>query len=292
MPNSTSITPDSIPHRLIQHQHAVLGSTGNGKFYVSEYPIYQEIMRPQSTLRQQGQHLMRPSTPHRAELPYQRNLSADYMLPSFALGLAMVSIVLVRFGRVVAALIQSMLYSSTSDRIVDSSSTPLLRLTLLLEAMLTLFVGLLAANTIMRFAPMEIEHRTMLMVFGLSMLLFVVYRLYALMLQTAVGIVVQNRKMIDELRFSGMLPLRLAVVLTIPLCFIAYYGHNTIADVAYYTVLVILALSILYRWIRIALLFMRHGVPYLYFVLYLCALDIAPILVIVRLLISYGQGVT
>lgn len=288
----SSITPDSIPHNLLRYQFAPLQSDINGKVYVSEYTLYHDLINPQRVLRHEGQRTYEPTTAHLREQPLHRDTAPDYLLLPFAVGLVLVGMVLMRFGRWLSELMQGMLYGVMSRTMTDTSSMPIIRLTVLLEITLSLFVALLATHSAARFGMLPQSHTVELMCFALILGVFLAYRLYVALVQGGIGLVVYDRQVIAEARFSGMLPVRLSMVLLLPLAFLAYYGHRTVGNAAYVVELVIFTLVLLFRWLRIALLFLRHGVPLLYFVLYLCALDIAPMLVIIKLLVSHGQGIT
>ena len=288
----STIASDSIPHNLLRYQFAPLQSDINGKVYVSEYLLYHDLLNPQRVLRHGGERTHKPSSAHLSDRFLHRDTAPDYLLLPFVLGLVLVGLVLMRFGRWLSELLQGMLYGVMSRTLADTSSMPIMRLTVYLEITLSLFVALITTHTMTRFGMLPQSHTVELLCFATLLCIFLVYRLYIALLQGGIGLVVYDKQVIAEARFSGMLPVRLSMVLLLPLAFLAYYGHHTLSNIAYFIEILLFMLVLLFRWVRIALLFLRHGVPFLYFVLYLCALDIAPMLVIIKLLLSHGQGIT
>lgn len=286
----TSIS-DSLPHRLLRPLPA--GGTLEqpshaGQLHVLEYPYYLAKHGPQIALSRGGELPLRTSTVEPRALPC--DTSPDYILLPFVLGLAATGLAVMRFGQQFAELLRGLLYGFITDRLANDTNALVARLLILLDVLMALFAGLLCVNTAHALASAPAQHTAELLIFVVGMALFCAYRAYAWLLHKGVAHVTQSPRLMEHLRFSGLLPLRLAPVVLLPLSLAAHYGHPSIAPYAYYAIVLIIALCILLRWGRMAMLFIRNDVPFLYFILYLCGLDLAPALIAIRLLISFANA--
>lgn len=260
------------------HSHA-------GRLHVLEYPHYQALHGAKIALSRSGTCPLRTSTLQ--PQPIALDPSPDYILLPFAVGLAAVGLATVRFGQQLSELTRGLVYSFITDRLANDTNALIFRLLALLDVLTVISAGLLTINLSHALSTTTSNHIAELLLFSTGMGLFGAYRAYSWTLHKAVELITQGSRLIAHLRFSGLLPLRLAPIALIPLSFAAHYGHPNIVPYIYYTIILIITICIMLRWRHMAALFLRNGVPFLYFILYLCALEIAPALIVAKLLTSY-----
>lgn len=253
-----------------------------------EYPHYLAKHGPQIALSRGGVLPLRTSAVVPRPLPH--DTSPDYILLPFVLGLAAAGLAVMRFGQQFAELLRGLLYGFITDRLANDTNALVARLLILLDVLMVIFAGLLSVNTAHALASAPANHAAELLVLATGIALFCAYRAYAWLLNKGVAHITQSPRLMEHLSFSGLLPLRLAPVVLLPLSLAAHYGHPSIAPYAYYAIVLMITLCFLLRWGRIAVLFIRNGVSLLYCILYLCGLDLAPALIAIRLLTSFPNA--
>ncbi|HOP03285.1 MAG TPA: DUF4271 domain-containing protein [Tenuifilaceae bacterium] len=92
----------------------------------------------------------------------------------------------------------------------------------------------------------------------------------------------QTKAEIKELTFNQSIYTRILGLVLVPLAFILFYSQGLVASIVLYTLLVTVIIALIMRITRTFQLFISKGFSIFYFVLYLCALEITPLLIVVK----------
>ncbi len=107
-----------------------------------------------------------------------------------------------------------------------------------------------------------------------------------LLLLYLTGIIFETRQIINEqVHNSYLINKNLGLVL-LPLVFTAVYTTQTISHIILFTGLILFAIATLYRLIRGFQIILRSGVLFYYAILYLCTLELLPLVIGSKILIS------
>ena len=92
----------------------------------------------------------------------------------------------------------------------------------------------------------------------------------------------ETKMELKELVFNQNIYTRILGLVLVPLALILFYSQGTIATISLYVILILALISLIMRSIRAFQLFISKGFSIFYFLLYLCALEITPVLVVVK----------
>lgn len=114
-------------------------------------------------------------------------------------------------------------------------------------------------------------------------LVILAYFLKGLVYKT-VGIIFRFSTALDFFRFNSLVIYQLLGIALFPLVILAVFGKPPVNDWALYASLVVVCIALFIRLIKgFSVLGMLRGFHILYFLLYICALEIAPVLIIYKL---------
>lgn len=261
----------------------------SGKLHILEYEHYKELNVKKTVFSQSGQMVCGTTQPIQP-IPYAADKSTDYILFPFIFGLALFVLCVFRYRHYLVSFFESLIYKFIGDRIVDDINVPIRKVSIILDALLVLFIGFFGLNTIVQFElfPLPLNHKTEILYFAIILAGFLVYKIYLFLIMRVVHAIVYNKKFTFRLQFEAQLTYRLMGFVLLPFTFAIRYNHTEIGIYLYYIVLCAFMAMIVYRFFRLLTLFMQNGISILYFFLYLCAVEIIPILLVVRLVWFYG----
>lgn len=247
---------------------------------VGDYELYQHLQAPKTVFGQAGTLHGGVSTMQ----PIALNSTAgpDYLLIAFIAALALFVAIWTRYRNHLRDFYESLIYRFISDKIANDVDVPRKNLIFLLDLTLGLFVGFYSVNTIGRFNLLDNLRWSPLLLFAVVLLAYTFYRLYGLLICWGIRAVVDNKKFVNRLQFDGRVSYALMGFSLLPFTFLIRYNPPIISKYLYFIVLSILIITIIYRFFRFLSLFLKNGVSILYFILYLCALEILPILLILK----------
>jgi len=107
-----------------------------------------------------------------------------------------------------------------------------------------------------------------------------------LLLLNLTGIIFENRQVINEQTHSSYLINKNLGLILLPLVFTAFYTNQIISKIILVTGLILIAIATLYRLIRVFQIILRNGVLFYYAILYLCTLELLPLVIGSKILIS------
>jgi len=129
-------------------------------------------------------------------------------------------------------------------------------------------------------------------VVGLSQTQFIVagflvpltYIIYKPVISKIVGFLSMEQKAFDEYNFNTMLYLKIFGLILLPVTLMISYLHSVNPEILFKATLIIAVIMGVMWFLRTILIFIRKGISIFFLILYLCALEILPLLVLVKFL--------
>ena len=127
------------------------------------------------------------------------------------------------------------------------------------------------------------------LLFVLSFVFLVFLKAYYWMVYKLTAVFSNQRKFICDLYDSSSLYTRCLGFLLLPLVFLISYSTGNLPFIFIYFSILLFFIFLIYRVIRMTRLFIGSGFSIFYFILYLCALEIAPLLLAYREVIALSK---
>ncbi|MFO8023309.1 MAG: DUF4271 domain-containing protein [Perlabentimonas sp.] len=108
------------------------------------------------------------------------------------------------------------------------------------------------------------------------------FRLFRYITTKTIGVISKNTKEMDSLYYHQSLYPRILGMLLVPLMVLFTYTNESFKPVFFYLIIITLSAALLYRTLRTIQVFINKGISMFYLFLYLCALEIIPVLVIFK----------
>lgn len=108
------------------------------------------------------------------------------------------------------------------------------------------------------------------------------YKFYRFIFLKALGLVTSQSSAFETLRFNQLLYSRVMGIVLVPLLLVFAYSTQTLQTASLYTIALVFSLILIFSIIRTLQVFIFKGFSIFYLILYLCALEIIPVLVIVK----------
>ncbi len=125
---------------------------------------------------------------------------------------------------------------------------------------------------------------------GAIVSLMLAYSLFRYLMMKISGYLFNRRKLFSEAVFHNFLYNKIAGIIIIPFILLLAYTRGIFQDISAFAGISVLLVMFLMRLIRLSVFILRSVVLIFYFILYLCSLEIIPLLVISKLLLSLSQG--
>jgi hypothetical protein len=125
---------------------------------------------------------------------------------------------------------------------------------------------------------------------GVIIAFMVSYSLFRILLMKITGELFQRQKLFSEAIFHNFLFNKIAGIILIPFILLIAYTRDIYQDVFVFTGLATFIAVILMRFIRLIIFIYKSVFLLFYFILYLCTLEILPVLVIIKLIFSLSKG--
>lgn len=264
---------------ILQPDSSLNGST---KLHIHDYTYFKHLSQHKVVFADTGR-AQHSAIVLQTPKPVASPSTFDYMLIPYIFALALFTFTLVRYRRYLATFFEAVVYRFMGDKLVGDINVPIRRLLFLLDTLLVLSMAFIGVGSIRTFNMVPMNPYREFMYFIVIVLGYIAYRVYVFAVDRAILGVVYNKKFVERLHFDSLLVCRLAGLVLVPLSFAIHYASPSFGLVLNYIVIVAIACVLMYRLVRIVFLFLHNGVPFLYFILYLCALEIIPALTIIKL---------
>ncbi len=190
----------------------------------------------------------------------------------FIVALLIQSIVLNVFFKYFKVLLQSLFYDFIAEKAVNESSIPQNSLLRWME-LLSILSYFLSFAVIMKFF-IGIESGNSLFIFSIGALSIIGYKFWIWLYHKILAFATNAIDFINILHFKNILAINIGGLVLIPISFITSYVNQSYQIYFVYLCISLIGISWLYRYFLSFKLFVKKRVSLLYYILYLCALEL------------------
>ena len=127
-------------------------------------------------------------------------------------------------------------------------------------------------------------------VFLLAVIVLLALILMRIMIMKTISVIFKRKELMSEFIFHFYLYNKILVLTLIPFLLLIPYTQGILQQISVYLGLTIVAIVYLYRFVRIILFLIKNVVFIFYLFLYLCVLELLPLIVIIKFMLSLEQG--
>lgn len=209
------------------------------------------------------------------------NIPNPYIIP-FLVGFLVLAIVAYRYRRYIISFFESVLYSFFAEKAAYETNIPTRRTLTLLDTLSVISFSCISIVSLKLYFP-EILFRTKpIILFTIVLASFTLYRLFISVYNYLISNLISNSHLFSLVIYNYFIFIRLVGFVILPISFIAFYASNSIGIYLLYLMFGVILITLLYRLYRLALIFIKNHVSLLYFILYLCGLEVVPILIVIK----------
>lgn len=202
----------------------------------------------------------------------------DLLLIPFIICLLAFVAIFVRYTKYLSKFFEGLIYSYVVEKFVSDLNVPTRRLLFFLDSVALITLSYLVFSTLSVFGIQGSSNGVI--VFSAILGGLIAYRIYYFIFHKFIAILTADKVFTQKLYFDSLLAIRGSGIFLFPLSFFIYYMNVNIATYLLYFALGVLSISLIYRIIRLLSLFIKNSISLLYFILYLCALEIVPIIIL------------
>lgn len=212
------------------------------------------------------------------------NQFKDYTLMTMVLIIGFMAWMRVFYGKYLNQIFLSAINYHESERLFSSNNLLMARLNYTLNFIAIVSIGLNIAIVLFHYNLHFFDFQNLtLIVFSILLMLF--YVIYKTVLSKTFGFLVLKTNMLNESLNSAFIYLKILAICTIPLNIFYFYGTPNIQFFLIYTSLVFMFVTLGLTFFRTIQIFIRNGFTIFYTMLYLCTVELFPILVVYKLIV-------
>lgn len=214
-------------------------------------------------------------------------LNQDHLIPnaffiSMVVSMLIISSIVIGYAKYLRVFIQSLFYDFITEKTFNDFSVPFVKLSRLLDLLSIMTITFVVKSILEKFlGPIQVS----IIYLTLPALAFVVYRFWIWILHKSLMLATNSESQVKYLYFHNTLNLRILMLFLFPLSILANYTVSPIRIVFVYLSMSLIIIFFLYKYIYLLKIFIKHGVSLLYYILYLCALEM-PIIIGVSYLLK------
>lgn len=221
------------------------------------------------------------------DYPAEKPISRHDLLPDLAILPAVLLLVLFifarrTFARYIVNLIQSALQPFYAEKVFKEKSVLGQIANLILDVLYFLSVPFILFFLVNHIEPAIVESIGSVWFIAYTLIALVALRLYRFVTVKTMAYVSDNWSEMGFLYFNQQMYSRVIGLLLSPLVFLISYTEGSLQSVVIYFAAALLSIFLLLNQFRTFQVFIRKGFSIFYLLLYLCALEIIPLLVIYK----------
>jgi hypothetical protein len=238
----------------------------------SESPVYIEI---------QPNKVIKGDYPIIKGIKEEGPVSDWILIPILAL-LLILAIIRITFSRYLLSLFQSVAHLYYSEKVYEEKSVLGQSANFFLDCLFFLVTPILAVYTITYFNPsltIDIESYWLALYIFLGLLGVRLFRFISI---KTLAFISDRWDGLNLLYFNLLLFPRILGIVTVPLVFLMAFTENKSHSIVLFFTLSLVAITLVMRSFRSLQVFVKKGFSIFYFLLYLCALEIVPLLILFK----------
>lgn len=184
------------------------------------------------------------------------------------------------YRKYIGQFFEALLFRYVANKIVREKTVPVQKMSTLLDFLYILCFALLFNQAFMLLS--NSSQPNSIMTLALFTAAVCSFRLLRYLLIKISLLFTGYRLFFHDIYSNTILYSRVLGVMLLPLVFLITYTQITLALPLLYVSLAIFAIVMIARTIRLFLVFVEYDISFFYFILYLCALEIAPFLIVLK----------
>jgi len=214
------------------------------------------------------------------------NQNNDWLLVPMLLGSIIFASVIILFRKYIVLFFEALIYGNQSNRLINEKNTQIKRLSWLLDLIFIISFSILVDQIFEKFNIYSPPQRFKFLIFIISFSFLVLLKSYHWIIYKLTAAFSNQKKFISDLYDSSSLYTRCLGFFLLPLVFLISYSSTILPTIFIYLSIILVLISLIFRAIRMIRLFVGSGFSIFYFILYLCALEIAPLLLAYKGVVS------
>lgn len=209
-------------------------------------------------------------------------LSNDWVFIPSLIGLVFLVGIITFYRKYIGLLFESIFFRYSNNKILNERNTSYQKLSFILDILYIISFSL-AINQIVKglqfFSPPENLKYIVFVAFACLLLALKLFRILVFKLSSLFS---NHKTFLKDLLNSSSLYTRTLGIILVPLAFLMTYSTSTINTISIYATIITIVIVMIMRSISMIRSFILAGISIFYFILYLCALEIVPLLIIIK----------
>jgi hypothetical protein len=253
-------------------------NTLNDECYIIDKQVVKPVIEVKTVFKSSTEVQNTKGWIHPKEL--KQNPTNDLFIIPFLIGLVAFVAIFVRYSKYLGKFFEGLLYAYVVEKFVADLNVPTKRLLLLLDTISIITLSFLTFNFIGGLGGQSTTGWVSIIFFLIILGALVAYRLYYYILHKSIELIIPDKSFTQKLYFDTLIVIRGGGFALFPLSLIVFYINAPMSGYLLYGSAGLLAIMLIYRLIRLLSLFIKNSVSFLYFILYLCALEIVPVIIL------------
>jgi hypothetical protein len=208
--------------------------------------------------------------------------SYDWVFIPSIIGLVFLASIATFYRKYFGLLFESIFYRYSNNKILNEKNSNYQRLTFILDILYVISFSLAIDQIVKGLGVFSPPSSMKYIIFLVFVGLLIVLKLFRVLIFKLSAIFSNHKVFLKELLNSSSLYTRTLGIILVPLAFIMAYSSPTLNIVCVYTTIVLIIIMLILRTISMIRSFILGGISIFYFILYLCALEIVPLLIIIK----------
>ena len=208
--------------------------------------------------------------------------NSDWTFVPLLVGLFLLASIVTLYRKFLGQLFESVIYRFTSNKLFNDKNIHFQRLAIMLDVLFILSFSLVVDQIAKRFQIYTPPENIKYIIFLASCSFLLVLRFFRWTVFRLSALFSNHQSFFSELFNSSSLYTRILGVFLLPFVFLITYSTGFISTICIYISVFSIFIMLILRIVSMFKVFIVRGFSIFYFILYLCALEIAPLLVILK----------
>ena len=208
--------------------------------------------------------------------------NSDWNIIPILMGMFLLASIVTIYRKYLGQLFESIVYRFASNKLFNDKNIHSQRLAIMLDVLFILSFSLIADQIAKRFQLYTSLGKFEYIIFLVSCSFLLALRFFRWIVFKLSALFSNHQSFFSELYISSSLYTRILGVFLLPFVFLITYSTGLIATILLYISVFSIFIMLILRTISMFKVFIVRGFSIFYFILYLCALEIAPLLVILK----------
>ncbi len=206
--------------------------------------------------------------------------NSDWTIIPIVLGLFLLASIIVRYSKYLGILLENVIYRYSTNKIQNEKNSQFKRLTLLLDILFVISFSLAVDQIVKGLGIYTPPDNFQFIVFAAISFIVISLWLFRLIVFKLSALFSNHKVFFNDLINSASIYSRTLGVFLLPMVFLITYSTGSFNTIIIYLSIFIMLIMLILRTVSIFKAFIVKGFSIFYFILYLCALEIVPLLII------------